>query len=148
MRQAELAAADGHVATQVGALCYRIKDGTPQVLLVTSRGTRRWVIPKGWPMAGLSDPEAAAREAWEEAGVRGRVSLSVIGLYGYVKTGPDEGDRPCVVAVFPLKVKSVARSFPERRDRQRRWFSPAEAAGLVQEPELQQILARFDPSRP
>lgn len=66
--------------TQYGALCWRLKDGKPQVLLITSRRSGRWVLPKGWPMDGLSGPEAALTEAWEEAGVRGKVKPDCLGI--------------------------------------------------------------------
>lgn len=137
--------AKGEARTQVAALCWRIEDGKPQVLLVTSRDTGRWVLPKGWPMPGKNSAEAAATEAWEEAGARGRLYDTCVGLYAYHKVlGPELGV-PCVVAVFPLRVKSLARDFPERGQRKRRWFSPKKAAQKVDEPELRELLKGFDP---
>jgi 8-oxo-dGTP pyrophosphatase MutT (NUDIX family) len=132
----------GRMATQVGALCWRVRDDRPEVLLITSRGTGRWIIPKGWPIAGLSAAEAAATEAWEEAGVRGRIGASYVGLYSYAKPGFGAA---FVVAVFPLRVRAMAKVYPESGDRQRRWFAPRRAAERVQEPELQTLLAGFDP---
>ncbi len=131
--------------TQYGALCWRKMRGTVQVLLVTSRDTGRWVIPKGWPMPDRSPAAAAAQEAWEEAGVEGQVSDQCIGLFMYDKVmGPDLAV-PCVVAVYPLKVTATQDRFPESRMRKRKWFLPAKAARKVVEPELQAILATFLP---
>ena len=147
MGRTELPSGNADVATQVGALCYRVRDGEVQVLLVTSRSTRRWIIPKGWPVKGQSLPKAAETEAWEEAGVRGKLGRDCLGFYSYLKLGeaPGTPDVPCIVSVYPLKVKSIEKKYPERRDRQRRWFTPEDAARKVQEPELQRLLAGFDP---
>lgn len=132
------------VRTQFGAICYRIHDGKVEVLLVTSRGTGRWIIPKGWPMDGETPAAAAATEAWEEAGAEGRVSNQVLGFYSYSKTL--ESDRlPCVVAVFPIKVKRLLNDFPEKGQRKRKWVSQKRAAAMVDEPELRRIIKDFDP---
>lgn len=128
---------------QVAALCR--KAGTGEVLLITSRGTGRWVVPKGWPMPGRSLADAALQEAWEEAGVTGRVGQAEIGRYHYGK----EQDRgfaiPVEVRVFPLYVDQLESPFPEADERQRRWFAPEKAAQLVAEPGLQQILRNLPP---
>lgn len=133
------------VRTQFGALCWRTHKDKTQVLLVTSRGTGRWIIPKGWPMDGATPAEAARQEAWEEAGATGRVSPVCLGVYSYAKRQEDGTDLPCVVAVFPLKVKKLSDDFPEADDRRRKWCGPKKAASLVDEPELSQLLRRFDP---
>lgn len=130
--------------TQFGALCYRVSQGKIQVLLVTSRTRKRWIIPKGWPADGMTPAEAAAQEAWEEGGAVGKVSDMCFGIYSYVKNLPKD-DLPCVVAVFPMKVKKLANSYPEHNQRRRKWFSPRKAAKKVMEPELREILNRFDP---
>ena len=128
------------VAQQVAALCWRLRKGLVEVLLITSRETERWVIPKGWPMNGLSAAEAAAREAWEEAGVRGRVQSQPLGTYGYDKIiGPAQVKR-CRVAVFALEVGGLKDRFPEMAERKRRWFAAADAAALVAEPDLSALL--------
>ncbi|WP_226781950.1 NUDIX hydrolase [Oceaniglobus trochenteri] len=132
------------VRSQFGALCWRRRDSQVQVLLVTTRRTKRWVIPKGWPMGGQSPSGAAAIEAYEEAGVEGAVSDVCLGIYTYTKEF-DGDDLPCVVAVFPLKVSRKLRNWPEAKERKRQWFSLKKAAAKVQEPELRQILRRFDP---
>ena len=103
--------------TQFGALCWRVSGGKPQILLVTSRGTGRWIVPKGWPIDGLAPHEAAAREAWEEAGVRGDVGATCLGLYPYIKVMEDGPDLPCTVALYPIRVRRLADDFPEARSR-------------------------------
>lgn len=127
-------------ALQVGALCLRQSDKKPEVLLVTSRGTGRWIIPKGWPMNGKSLAEAAAQEAWEEAGVKGRISDEAVGSYTYDKSEEDEAQRLVEVQVFALWVEGLKDDFPEASERKRKWFSPKEAAKLVAEKDLKAIL--------
>lgn len=130
--------------SQYGALCWRMHRGRVEVLLITSRDTGRWVIPKGWPMPGKSAPEAAMQEAWEEAGVRGEGSATAVGLYSYDKTRKVKDALPCVVSVYPLRVEALAARFPERSQRRRRWFAAAEAARRVEEPELRALLTALD----
>lgn len=125
-------------AMQVGAIC--LDPVTGEVLLVTSRGTGRWIIPKGWPMEGRTLPGAAAREAWEEAGVEGRIAHDEIGRYSYAKDQDRGFSVPVEVRVFLLHVSRSADSYPEARQRRRRWFAPEDAAQMVVEPGLQQIL--------
>ncbi|MDF0600412.1 NUDIX hydrolase [Psychromarinibacter sp. C21-152] len=132
------------VRTQVGALCYRLREGRLEYLLVTSRGTGRWVIPKGWPMDGETPAAAACHEAWEEAGVTGKPVGNAIGVYSYVKPA-DRDALPRIVVVFPVRVKRLAETFPECRERRRKWLSPRKAAGRLAEPELRQILRDFVP---
>lgn len=135
------------VRTQFGALCWRRKDDEVQVLLITSRRRKRWVLPKGWPMDGATPAEAALTEAWEEAGVEGAAKPVCLGIYSYDKELDDDTVMPCVVAVFPVKVKELADMWPEKPERQRKWVAPKKAAALVDEPELAAILAAFDPSK-
>ncbi|MBV7409330.1 NUDIX hydrolase [Maritimibacter sp. DP1N21-5] len=132
------------VRSQFGALPFRIREGKVQVLLISSRGTGRWIIPKGWPMNKSTPAEAAAIEAYEEAGVTGRVHNGVIGFYTYSKR--EQGRRmPVVVAVFPLLVQRELMNWPERGQRKRKWVSRKKAAKLVDEPELKDILRAFTP---
>ena len=133
-------------AHQIGALPWRRRDGALEVLLVTSRETRRWVAPKGWPRPYKSDAEAAATEAWEEAGVKGLIGPVPIGGYSYSKRLKDGSERPCRVKVYPLEVTVDRDDWPEAAQRDRRWMSPAEAADLVAEPELARLLRAFDPA--
>lgn len=128
------------MAIQVAALCWRLRKGLVEVLLITSRETRRWVIPKGWPMNGLTAAEAAAREAWEEAGVRGQVQLLPLGDYLYDKITESAHAKRCNVAVFALQVDVIKTRFPEAAVRRRKWHSARDAAGLVAEPDLSALL--------
>mgnify|MGYP002151616608 CR=1 FL=1 len=116
---------------QVAALC--LDDATGNVLLITSRGTGRWIVPKGWPMPGRTLAEAAMQEAWEEAGVKGRIVQAEIGRYHYDKEQERGFAVPIEVRVFPLYVDDLDDRFPERGERKRRWFPPHEAAQLVAE---------------
>ena len=125
---------------QVAALPFRREgDGSPRVLLVTSRHTRRWIIPKGWPQAGCDDHHAAAAEARDEAGILGVVLSSSIGCYTYRKQLRNGSVDVCVT-VFLLSITEELTSWLECEQRQRAWFTPAEAAALVEEPELQDLL--------
>lgn len=148
VRQTPIALMDAHksdLRTQFAALCYRMVKDKPEILLVTSRRTKRWIIPKGWPMDGVTPSECARIEAWEEAGVRGKVSDRCLGLYSYFKTmGPERG-LPCVAMVYPLRVKAVVGKYPEAGQRKRKWLRPKKAADLIAEPELAQIIRSFHP---
>lgn len=149
MKQQPIRLGDVHkreVSTQFAALCYRVHDDKVQVLLVTSRGTGRWIVPKGWPMDDVTPAEAAAQEAWEEAGVEGKAIPVCLGIYSYRKKLDDGEMLPCVVSAFPIKVKKLARSYPEAGERKRKWFSRKKAASLVAEPELAAMIKHFDPS--
>ncbi|WP_171179816.1 NUDIX hydrolase [Ruegeria sp. HKCCD8929] len=126
---------------QVAALCVRRGEDGPEVLLVTSRDTGRWIVPKGWPIDGLDGAEAAAREAWEEAGVRpAGFSRKPVGTYKYDKILSNGVPEPILTNVYRIKVEGLAEDYPERDQRQRRWVPATEAAGLVREPELQDLL--------
>lgn len=131
--------------TQFGALCYRIVKDKPQILLVTSRGSKRWIIPKGWPMENVTPAKAALTEAWEEAGVKGKSFDQCLGLYTYVKDELGKKGAPCAVLVYPVKVKSLKDEFPEATERKRKWVSRKKAASMVDEKELKHILRNFDP---
>lgn len=132
--------------TQFAALCYRIEKNKPEVLLITSRRSGRWIIPKGWPMEGKTPSESALIEAWEEAGVEGSVFNRCLGLFSYVKQ-MTEPELPCAAMVYPVKVKNLADDYPEAGQRRRRWLRPAKAAERVDEPELAHIIRHFDPSQ-
>jgi 8-oxo-dGTP pyrophosphatase MutT (NUDIX family) len=115
--------------------------GKLQVLLLTSRGTRRWVIPKGWPIPKLSPGAAAVREAYEEAGLEGAIeSETPIGHYHYDKGLGGGGAARVQVGVFLLRVSRQLQAWPEQAERETHWYDPDEAAGLVEEPELAAIL--------
>ncbi len=130
--------------TQYAALCFRSGSATgTEVLLITSRETGRWVLPKGWPMRSRSAGECALREAYEEAGVQGDLSGDCLGVYGYQKLMGDGRALPCVVSVYPVRVTELREKFPEKGQRERAWFALHRAAELVAEPELKQILGTF-----
>ena len=129
---------------QIGALPYRIDaNGRAEVMLITSRETRRWVIPKGNPIAGLAPHEAAAQEAYEEAGVRGIPCPSAIGAFAYLKRRLTRADRKLVVDVFPLAFVEQLPDWPERDQRDTRWFSLDAAVAAVDEPDLKHLIAHF-----
>jgi 8-oxo-dGTP pyrophosphatase MutT (NUDIX family) len=129
---------------QYGALPYkRVGDDGVEVMLVTSRETKRWIIPKGWPMKDRKPYAAAKREAFEEAGVRGQIGKRSIGTYEYDKRLKSQATVTCKVEVFPLKVREQAEKWPERDEREGRWFSPDEAAGVVEEAELREIIRKL-----
>ena len=134
---------------QFGALCYRQKqcnDGTRiEILLITSRDTGRWVIPKGWPMEGRTAPQVAEREAYEEAGMRGAVAEDAAGRFTYGKVLRGGLSVRCIVQVHAIEVRSCDKKFPERKQRTLGWFAPEEAAARVAEPGLKKLLASFDP---
>jgi 8-oxo-dGTP pyrophosphatase MutT (NUDIX family) len=132
---------------QYGALPWRRTDaGVLEVMLITSRETHRWVIPKGWPMEGLTPAEAAATESYEEAGIRGRMG-EFQGLYVYQKRLKDLSFRDLTVEVFLLQVESELSFWPEAAVRRRRWFSAAAGANAVDEPDLAEIIRTFHPQQ-
>jgi 8-oxo-dGTP pyrophosphatase MutT (NUDIX family) len=135
---------------QFAALPYRVgANGRVQILLLTSRETRRWVIPKGWPIKSLKPHHVATREAYEEAGIQGTISgKRPIGVYHYEKRLPDE-QLLCEVHVFLLRVSQQLADWPEKGQRESRWFDVAEAAALVDEGGLAELVRSiFTASRP
>lgn len=126
---------------QVGALCLRGQGEATEVLLVRSLDSNRWIVPKGWPMRGKSLAEAAATEAWEEAGVRGRISENPLGSFRYAKRRGSGVQQNCIVQVFVLDDVTISEDYPEAAVRYRKWFPAALAAKKVSEPELKQLIA-------
>jgi 8-oxo-dGTP pyrophosphatase MutT (NUDIX family) len=127
---------------QFAALPYR-GDAAIEVLLVTSRDTGRWVLPKGWPMPGKSGWAAAAQEAREEAGVIGEISKASLGSYAYVKYLRSGRGLACKVKVFPLRATGQLDDWRERGQRSTQWFAWEEAAGAVHELRLARLIRRF-----
>lgn len=125
---------------QCAALPFRIVDRVPLVMLVTSRETRRWIIPKGWQKKKLPPDAMAAREAFEEAGVRGVVTPDPIGAYRYLKRLEDGDEVRCDVAVFLLEVTEVLEEWPEMDQRQRRWVRAGQAARMISDGGLVPLL--------
>jgi 8-oxo-dGTP pyrophosphatase MutT (NUDIX family) len=128
---------------QFGALPYRYERDGLEIMLITSRETRRWIIPKGWPMLGKKPHEVAAVEAYQEAGIKGVAGKKPIGTYPYPKLFPDGEERLCLVTVFPLRVILEERKWREMAERERSWFQKDIAAGLVEEGGLAQIIDEF-----
>jgi 8-oxo-dGTP pyrophosphatase MutT (NUDIX family) len=130
---------------QYAALPWRRSDIGLEILLITSRETRRWVIPKGWAKKGEPPTIAAAREALEETGAAGRVAPAPLGEYRYDKIMKNGRVRKVKVAVYSLEVLHEHAEWPEMAVREKLWISAAEGADLVDEPELRILIARFKP---
>lgn len=129
---------------QVAALCYRETDQGTRVLLITSRDTGRWIVPKGWPIDGLDGPGSALQEAWEEAGVsKADIESDPVGAYDYLKAKNKGPDIPVKAQVYLTRVRNLEDDYPEAHQRKRAWFAPSEAANLVDEPDLKEILAQL-----
>ena len=128
-------------AQQLAALPWRRgTGGTIEVLMVTSRISRHWLIPKGWPIADKSPGESARQEAYEEAGILGVLSRNPLGNYNYLKRLKDGSSIACTVAVYGLEVRELLDTWPEKKQRERRWFKPQDAATAVVETGLAQFL--------
>ena len=133
---------------QYGALVYNlVGDGELRLLLITSKRTKRWIIPRGNPIRGLSPPKSAAQEAYEQAGVTGRVGNEEIGSYRYRKRQFFGWHVEAEVHVFPLRFTNQSDSWPEQDGRETRWFAQEEAAHAVQELGLKRLIRSFTPSR-
>ena len=130
---------------QFGAIPYRISDtGDLEILLVTTRSTGRWMIPKGWPIEGLTGPESAKQEAFEEAGVRGTIADAAIGSFTYLKL-LDELTLAvqCNVTVYPLLVKKQFKAWPEKSQRKRKWFEARLAMTMVTDLKLGRLILKL-----
>jgi ADP-ribose pyrophosphatase YjhB (NUDIX family) len=125
---------------QYAALPYRRRADNIEIMLVTSRDTGRWIIPKGWPTQGLTPRDSAACEAVEEGGLVGRITNQSIGLYHYDKRMDDGSTMRCAVEVFALQVEQQLTAWPEQDQRQTDWFTLEEAAEAVHEVELRTII--------
>lgn len=130
---------------QYATLAYRTAPEL-EVLLVSSRETGRWVIPKGWPMKGREPHAAAALEAFEEAGVKGTISKTAIGTYNYDKRLSDGDVITCTVEVYPMLVEVELAQWPEREQRTRQWFNLNAAAEAVEEETLKALIGKFKPA--
>lgn len=131
---------------QFAALPFRLSTtGELEILLITSRTTRRWIIPKGWPMGERPPHKVAAQEAEEEAGVEGRASKKAVGFYHYDKMLSNGTFVRCRVDVFALNVTKQRSTWPERKHRERKWYSREEAAKIVGDAELVPLINAFAP---
>lgn len=134
----------GEMRSQIAAMpVRRAADGSTEILLVTSRTTRRWIVPKGWPMKGIKDRDAAAQEAYEEAGVIGRVSEKPAGRYTYWKRMNDHFAL-CEVKLYLLEVEQQLGDFREQHQRDLHWFKLADAADIVDDPELSTAIRKLE----
>jgi 8-oxo-dGTP pyrophosphatase MutT (NUDIX family) len=127
---------------QIAALPFRRRK-VLEVMLVSTLDSGRWVIPKGWPMKGVSSHEAAAREAFEEAGLVGEIAETAVGQFHYFKRKKNGAVWLCRVDVFPLKVKEQRRSWPEKAQRRTKWFPLEQAAMEVSDAELGELLLNW-----
>lgn len=129
---------------QYAALCYRRnKDGQLDILLLTSRDTGRWVIPKGWPMGSKPGYTVAEIEALQEAGIKGIVEHDPLGSFGYGKAMAEGLVLPCEVQVHALEVTGSVKNYKEKGERTLEWVSPQLAAERVAEPGLKKIILTF-----
>lgn len=129
---------------QMAALCFRTGKRGKELLLVTSRDTGRWVLPKGWPINGLDGPGTAAQEAWEEGGVKAKLAYdNPVGEYGYLKKLDNGASVPVTTTVYEVEAETVEPEFPEVGQRKRRWVDPKKASSLVEEPELRRLLKKY-----
>jgi len=142
LEQAESREERTELPIQTGALPWRRKKKGVEVLLVTGRRSRRWTIPKGWPMPGKSLAEAAAQEAFEEAGVRGTIDPEPLGSFRHTKTNLAIGDLDVTILVHPMWVEHELPKWPELGQRKRKWFKAEDAAQRVDSEELRVLIMR------
>jgi 8-oxo-dGTP pyrophosphatase MutT (NUDIX family) len=136
------------VPVQSGALPWRVRgrkkaDRKAEVLLVTGRRSGRWMIPKGWPMAGKTLADSAAQEAFEEAGIKGRIDPEPIGMFRHVKQHLLFGTLEVDILVHSLTVEHELKDWPERGERMRKWFKLDEAAERVDSAGLRDLIVEF-----
>ncbi len=128
---------------QYAALPWRMVDGVLEVLLITTRNTRRWIVPKGWPIAEYTPQDCAAYEALEEAGVSGIIDVEAVGAFHYDKLRKSGEVLACKVYVFPMKVTRHRRRWPEKSARDCEWCSVDEAVSRVKETGLRRLIKKF-----
>lgn len=128
---------------QYAALPVMTRKGETLVAMVTSRETKRWIIPKGRPEKGMKPHAVAAREAFEEAGLKGETERRPFDAFDSVKRLNSGVEIPCVIQVYLMRVERVLEDWPEKAQRERRWVTPAEGARLAGEPGLARILLRL-----
>jgi len=129
---------------QAGVIAYRVREGAVEVLLLTSRDTGRWLIPKGNIGGGMTPAQAAKREAFEEGGVKGSIEGKLpLGVYTYFKRLPSGESRAAAVEVYLLKVKEQLKKWPEKGERRLAWVSAIKAISLIEEPGVVPLLDRL-----
>lgn len=128
---------------QYAALPIDLRSGTVEIVLVTSRTTGRWIIPKGKPESGLPGHEVARREAYEEAGLVGATARKALGTYDSVK-GIGSIEQPVRVSVYPFRVDGDLTEFPERGQREILRASFLESLMLLSDGGLVSLLLRYE----
>ncbi len=127
---------------QLAALPWRVREDVGlELLLVTSRTNKRWLLPKGWPIRDKSDLQSALQEAWEEAGIRGKAGNKPLGTYAFTKLLRDNSPLECTMVVYGLGQVEELDEWPEMAQRERAWFTQAEAVEAVFDPNLMRFLA-------
>ncbi|MCK7612064.1 NUDIX hydrolase [Roseibium sediminicola] len=129
---------------QIAALCHRMRDGRAEVLLVTSKSTRRWILPKGWPILSHRAHRTAAIEAFEEAGVVGRVHKNPFASFSSYKGGEAGLKIRTEILVFLVDVDSVAEEFPDSAERDSRWVSIEEAIKITNDSGLADVFRKLE----
>jgi 8-oxo-dGTP pyrophosphatase MutT (NUDIX family) len=133
-----------NVLRQAGALPYKMEPDGLRVLLITSRGTGRWVIPKGGIEKGFTPAQAAAQEAYEEAGIRGSIDPVPLGSYTYPKRMNSGRIKPASVLVFGLRFEKQLKTWPEQSERRFAWMTIAGAIAAVRDPGVANLLRRLN----
>lgn len=128
---------------QYGALPWRRTPDGLEILLITTQNTRRWIVPKGWPVAGCTPQQCAAREAYEEAGLSGAVAGEAIGVFNYRKQLKSGQMVACRIRIYAMEVSEVAGEWPEKGTRETKWCPVSEALTLVEDSGLRRIIAKF-----
>ncbi|GAB4318714.1 MAG: hypothetical protein Kow0059_12400 [Candidatus Sumerlaeia bacterium] len=126
---------------QVGVIPWRRCNNSIEILLITSRSTGRWIVPKGWCEDGLTPAEAAAREGFEEAGVQGKIASEPLGVYEYIR-----GQTKFRVTLYPLEVVMIWDTWPEHSERRRRWTPVERLDAFVKNPTLLEVLRMLRPA--
>ena len=134
-------------AFQVAALCYRRRKKKIEILLVKSLGRGNWILPKGWPMDDRSPAKAAATEAFEEAGAKGKIKKKPIGSYRYDKSRKNGKVIECTALAYEMEVTDIKKKFPESEVRTARWFRQDKAAETVAFKELRKLIKDFRPPK-
>jgi 8-oxo-dGTP pyrophosphatase MutT (NUDIX family) len=131
------------VNVQYAVLPWRGSKGAIEILLITTRNTRRWIVPKGWPVDGLTPAQSAAQEALEEAGIEGEVADEPLGSFRHDKETKSGETVLCTVHVFPMEVTGQRQSWPEKHLREIHWCSVEEALARVKHPTLRRLILKF-----
>jgi 8-oxo-dGTP pyrophosphatase MutT (NUDIX family) len=123
---------------QSGVIPFRGSLKQLEILLITSRNNKRWIIPKGLIEPGLSPEDSTLQEAYEEAGIRGQIVGALLGEYQYRKWGG-----VCNVSVFAMKVTEILESWPESSIRSRQWYKLEDSLAKIREKELKNLIKKL-----